>query len=72
MPWKQGYTISDEISLSDKDLHWPDGNRCCVSISNCSTHPLLYNLLIWLGFPAAAIRRWIQAIKVKFVAKLGV
>src|ERR1700712_3192523 len=33
MPWKQGYTISDEISLSDKDLHWPDGNRCCVSIT---------------------------------------
>jgi peptidoglycan/xylan/chitin deacetylase (PgdA/CDA1 family) len=33
MPWKQGYTISDEISLLDKDLHWPDGNRCCVSIT---------------------------------------
>src|SRR4051794_37712026 len=33
MPWKQGYTISDEISLSDKDLHWPDDSRCCLSIT---------------------------------------
>ena len=33
MPWKQGYTISDEIGLKDADLHWPDGNRCCVLIT---------------------------------------
>ena len=32
MPWKQGYTISDEKSLSDDEVHWPDGNRCCVSV----------------------------------------
>jgi peptidoglycan/xylan/chitin deacetylase (PgdA/CDA1 family) len=32
MPWKDGYTISDEQSLADADLHWPDGNRCCVSV----------------------------------------
>lgn len=33
MPWKQGYTISDEKTLSDADLRWPDGNRCCFSIT---------------------------------------
>jgi len=33
MPWKQGYTISDEKSLADSDLRWPDGNRCCFSIT---------------------------------------
>lgn len=33
MPWKQGYTISDETSLSDADLRWPEGNRCCFSIT---------------------------------------
>ncbi|MGE0222603.1 MAG: polysaccharide deacetylase family protein [Acetobacteraceae bacterium] len=33
MPWKQGYTISDEISPRDRDLRWPDGRRCCVSIT---------------------------------------
>jgi peptidoglycan-N-acetylglucosamine deacetylase len=32
MPWKEGYTISDERGLADAELHWPDGNRCCVSI----------------------------------------
>ncbi len=32
MPWKQGYTISDEKSLSDDEVRWPDGNRCCVSV----------------------------------------
>ena len=31
MPWKQGYTISDERSLADAELRWPDGNRCCVT-----------------------------------------
>ncbi len=33
MPWKQGYTISDEKSLPDADLRWPDGNRCCFSVT---------------------------------------
>ena len=32
MPWKQGYTISDEVGLRDADIHWPDGNRCCVTV----------------------------------------
>lgn len=32
MPWKQGYTISDEKSLADAALRWPDGARCCVKI----------------------------------------
>jgi hypothetical protein len=32
MPWKQGYTISDEKSLSDDEVRWPDGNRCCISV----------------------------------------
>jgi peptidoglycan/xylan/chitin deacetylase (PgdA/CDA1 family) len=32
MPWKQGYTISDETSLADKDLRWPGGKRCAVHI----------------------------------------
>jgi peptidoglycan/xylan/chitin deacetylase (PgdA/CDA1 family) len=33
MPWKDGYTISDERSLTDAEVTWPDGNRCCVSIT---------------------------------------
>ena len=32
MPWKQGYTISDEKTISDAELRWPDGNRGCVAI----------------------------------------
>ena len=32
MPWKQGYTISDEIGLRDDQVRWPDGNRCCVTV----------------------------------------
>lgn len=32
MPWKQGYTISDERSLADSELRWPDG-ACCVAMS---------------------------------------
>jgi peptidoglycan-N-acetylglucosamine deacetylase len=32
MPWKQGYTISDEIGLRDDEVRWPDGHRCCVSV----------------------------------------
>ena len=33
MPWKQGYTISDERSLADSELRWPDGARCCVAMT---------------------------------------
>jgi len=33
MPWKQGYTISDESSLADSELRWPDGARCCVAMT---------------------------------------
>jgi peptidoglycan/xylan/chitin deacetylase (PgdA/CDA1 family) len=33
MPWKQGYTVSDEKSLADDDIQWPGGARCCVSIT---------------------------------------
>lgn len=33
MPWKQGYTISDEKSLADADIRWPDGARCCVALT---------------------------------------
>ncbi len=32
MPWKEGYTISDEKSLVDSDVRWPDGNRVCVTV----------------------------------------
>lgn len=33
MPWKQGYTISDERGLRDDELAWPNGARCCVAIT---------------------------------------
>lgn len=33
MPWKDGYTISDERSLTDDAVRWPDGFRCCFSIT---------------------------------------
>ena len=33
MPWKQGYTISDEQGLADNDVRWPDGHRCGFSIT---------------------------------------
>src|SRR5688572_24839132 len=32
MPWKTNYTISDEISLSDQEIVWPNGNRCCFNV----------------------------------------
>ena len=32
MPWKQGYTISDEKSLADADVRWPDAKRCAIHI----------------------------------------
>ena len=33
MPWKDAYTISDEQSLADSEVRWPDGHRCCVSVT---------------------------------------
>ena len=33
MPWKDGYTISDERSLPDAELRWPGGARCCVGVT---------------------------------------
>ena len=33
MPWKERYTISDEKSLADDDVRWPQGAGCCVSIT---------------------------------------
>src|SRR5712691_2930781 len=33
MPWKQGYTISDERSLADSEIRWPDGAHCCLAIT---------------------------------------
>jgi peptidoglycan/xylan/chitin deacetylase (PgdA/CDA1 family) len=33
MPWKERYTISDEKSLADEDIRWPDGARCCAGIT---------------------------------------
>jgi peptidoglycan/xylan/chitin deacetylase (PgdA/CDA1 family) len=32
MPWKDGYTISDERSLADTDVRWPDAKRCAIHI----------------------------------------
>jgi len=33
MPWKDGYTISDEKSLADGEVRWPGDFRCCFSIT---------------------------------------
>src|SRR5258708_39975166 len=33
MPWKQGYTISDERSVADSEIRWPDDARCCVTVT---------------------------------------
>jgi peptidoglycan/xylan/chitin deacetylase (PgdA/CDA1 family) len=32
MPWKQGYTISDEVGLRDDEVEWPEGRCCCVTV----------------------------------------
>jgi len=32
MPWKTNYTISDEVSLRDGEIAWPDHNRCCFNV----------------------------------------
>jgi len=33
MPWKERYTISDEKSVADDEIRWPQGARCCVGIT---------------------------------------
>ena len=33
MPWKQGYTISDEVGMADAEVRWPGGARCCVNVN---------------------------------------
>lgn len=33
MPWKSGYTISDEIALGDDEITWPSENRCAVNVT---------------------------------------
>jgi peptidoglycan/xylan/chitin deacetylase (PgdA/CDA1 family) len=33
MPWKQNYTISNEKTVLDADLRWPEGMRCCFSVT---------------------------------------
>jgi peptidoglycan/xylan/chitin deacetylase (PgdA/CDA1 family) len=30
MPWKEGYTTSDEKSPADHEVKWPDDNQCAV------------------------------------------
>jgi peptidoglycan/xylan/chitin deacetylase (PgdA/CDA1 family) len=32
MPWKERYTISDEKTLADSEVRWPDGKRCCFRV----------------------------------------
>jgi len=32
MPWKERYTTSDEKTLDDKDVRWPNAARCAVRI----------------------------------------
>jgi peptidoglycan/xylan/chitin deacetylase (PgdA/CDA1 family) len=32
MPWKDRYTISDERTLDDSEVTWPEGKRCCFRI----------------------------------------
>ena len=37
MPWKDGYTTSDEKSLADHEVIWPDGKQCaCVIVVDLS------------------------------------
>ena len=33
MPWKERYTVSDEVSPKDHELQWPPGNRMAVHIT---------------------------------------
>ncbi|MCZ6872736.1 MAG: polysaccharide deacetylase family protein [bacterium] len=37
MPWKDGYTTSDEKSLADHEVKWPDDNQCaCILVVDLS------------------------------------
>ena len=37
MPWKEGYTTSDEKSLADQEVRWPDSKQCaCVIVIDLS------------------------------------
>lgn len=33
MPWKERYTVSDEVSLGDHELHWPNGRQMAAHIT---------------------------------------
>jgi peptidoglycan/xylan/chitin deacetylase (PgdA/CDA1 family) len=33
MPWKERYTISDEVSINDDELRWPSGKQVAVYIT---------------------------------------
>jgi peptidoglycan/xylan/chitin deacetylase (PgdA/CDA1 family) len=33
MPWKDGYTISDERGIADADVRWPGGAACSFSLT---------------------------------------
>ena len=33
MPWKDHYTISDERSIADAELRWPQAAQCCVTVT---------------------------------------
>lgn len=33
MPWKEGYTISDEIGLRDDEVRWPNGMQCAATMT---------------------------------------
>lgn len=33
MPWKDRYTISDERGIADADVAWPEGARCCFTLT---------------------------------------
>ena len=32
MPWKDGYTITDEIGLRDEEVAWPEHFQCAVTL----------------------------------------
>lgn len=62
MPWKDGYTISDEKSLADADLRWPEGRRCAVHI--------VVDLSVASG-PEGTTRRDLQSAPARFGAAEG-
>ena len=32
MPWKDGYTFTDEKTLNDEDIQWPDHHQCAAAV----------------------------------------